>query len=170
MSSGRFCFGIVLVALFGSRSFGSCFLGGSLGGFSGFGSGLGSGFGFSLGGFGFLLGYLLGDGFVHLLFSFQTAGLSLLSVGSYLVGGLAELQFALFLPSVEASLSRSLVESTLLHAAAQMLHQQYAFVRQDVANRVGGLGTYLYPIQGALKVEVHCGGVGGAFESAITML
>ena len=134
-------------------SFRGFFSGGSL--FSGsfclccslsFSSGLSSG--------GLLFGYLLGDFGVGGLFCLEASFECLLLVFGELAVELSGLAFLLLLPSVELGFSSSFVESTLLHTATEVLHEENALVGEDVANGVGGLCTAFYPVKGALKVEV----------------
>lgn len=73
---------------------------------------------------------------------------------------LAVLCILLSLPCLEFLLSGCLVECTLLHAAEQVLHQEYTFAGEDVLGSIGRLCTYAYPVQSTLKIEVHRCGVG----------
>ena len=66
----------------------------------------------------------------------------------------------LSLPSVELSISGSLIEGTLSYTTLEVLLQQYSFVREDATSGVRRLGTSREPIQCALEVQIYCGRIG----------
>lgn len=139
-SSPRAC------CLFGS--FGLSFFGGSLS--FGLGCCCGScGFCFFLGDF-FSLSLVLG------YFGFETLLCRRLTL--VFVGCLYGCIFSIFLgfPSVEATFCLCLIECAFLNTAQEVVHQQYAFVRKNGANGVGGLGTGCYPIQSTLEIKSNC--------------
>ena len=74
---------------------------------------------------------------------------------SLFLRNLAVLLILLNFPSIETTLSFSLVECALGDTAAEVLHQHNAFVRKDVANRVSGLCTNRDPIHSAVEVQIN---------------
>ena len=100
----------------------------------------------------FLLCYGFADETVFLSLSFETS-LSLVSSLSILLRTVGSRYFfAVSLPGVEATFCLSLIESTLLHAAAEMLHEKHALLGEDRTNSVGRLCTSLNPIQSTVEV------------------
>ncbi len=130
----------------GLFSCGSLFSGGFLG--SGSSGSLSGG----SGKLGFLLGHGLSLSLILSLFSLKT----FFSVKFLLVGhGSAQLVYVLLLlslPSIKATLGFSLVKRALLHATLKVLHKKYTLVGEDSADGIGGLCTYVKPIQSTLEI------------------
>ena len=128
------------------------FSGGSLLSGSLFGSGSCFSFSGSSSELGFLLSHSFSLSLILSLFSFKT----FFSVKFFLVGHRsAHLIYALLLfslPSVKATLCFSFVKCAFLHTTLEVLHQKYTLVGENSAYGVGGLSTYIKPIQSTLEV------------------
>ena len=141
--SSSFCSG----SFFGRSFSGFCFC-------RCFGSGLSSFFS------SFLFSQSLSFHFVYFLFSFQTCfGFSLLS---FFVFCFQSSQTALFvvLPCFEFSFSFSFAECAFCYTAKEVFLHVNAFTREDVANSVGRLCTFQYPVKCAVKFQIYCGRIG----------
>lgn len=109
---------------------------------------------------------------------FSFVGLYLLSVESLCSSGflvrlsladLAGLCIFLRLPCLETLLRLFLTECALGYTTLQMLVEQYALTGENVTNGVGGLSTYVNPMECALKIEDHCRRVGVRIERTDTL-
>ena len=90
-----------------------------------------------------LLSHLLSNGLVHFLLLVKSLLGSILLGLSLFLAYLVKTLLLVGLPCIELFLGSSLVESALLHATAQVLHQEHALTAEDVANGISGLSAYL---------------------------
>ena len=118
-----------------------------------------------LSGSGLLLSHLLGDCLVQLLLSLKLLGSSfLLSLGIALANSIVLLLLTC-LPSIETLLSLSLIECALLDTTTKVLHQVNALALEDVAYCVCWLCTCLYPVEGAIEIQIYSSRIGVRIES-----
>ena len=109
---------------------------------------------------GLLLSHLLGNSFIHFLLSLQFLGHGFLLCLGYSSFNSFETLLLVSFPGIELLLGSSLVEGTLLHTSAEMLHQVYTLTTQDVANCVCWLCTCLNPVKCTVEIQIYCGGIG----------
>ena len=120
---------------------------------------------------GLLVGHLLGNLLVDFLLCLQFLGCSfLLHFSILLTNGFSALGLV-SLPSVELLLSSSIIERTLLHTYAEVLHQVNALTAENVASGISGLCAGFYPIEGSLEIQIYCGRIGvGVVRTVLLML
>ena len=87
-------------------------------------------------------------------------GSSILLCLSICLSDLCQTVLLVSLPGLKLLLGSSLIESALLHATTEVLHQVHALTAEDVTYGVCGLGTNLNPIQCTLEIQVYCGRIG----------
>ena len=108
----------------------------------------------------FLFGQCLSFHFIYFLFSFQTCfGFSFLS---FFFLSFQSSQTALFvvLPSFEFSFCFCFAECAFCYTAKKVFLHVNAFAREDVANSVGRLCTFQYPVKCAVELQIYCGRIG----------
>jgi hypothetical protein len=86
----------------------------------------------------------------------STAATATVAGGFFLA--LADLGLMLFVPNLELGHGRGFVEESEGYPAQEVLEEQHAFVRENPAHRIGGLGSLVQPFERLLTVDLDGGG------------